>query len=305
MPYLIRDCSNILNEHGHDLNQIYDIISPYGYPGILVNQAGAYPEFISKCLDLAYSCWQDKNICSAFIRLHPIINSYINDEVFANNKFGFCHQGDVVICDLAKDSELIWSQIRSSHRNKIKKLGRAGFTVTMGSKPKYLDVFIDIYRETMDRVNAAKSYYFSSDYLENILQILTDRINICVVEIEGQVVAASLVTEIDGIVQYHLGGTKTEFLKQSPTTMMFKYIIDWAKERGNRYVNFGGGLGGNQDSLYHFKAGFSDEVRSFTTIRAIIDRKNYMHLVHSRAESLEMKRSELENISFFPAYRYV
>jgi hypothetical protein len=304
LPYLIRDCSNLFNEQGHDLDPIYDIISPYGYPGILVNQAGEDPEFISKCLNLAYSCWQDKNICSAFIRLHPIVNSYINDSTFGNNKFGFCHQGDVVICDLAKDNDLLWSQVRSSHRNKIAKLRRAGFTVTMGSEHEYLDIFIDIYRQTMDRVNASKSYYFTKDYFEDIFQVLIDRLNICVVKIDEQVVAASLVTEVDGIVQYHLGGTKTEFLKQSPTTMMFKYMIDWAKQRGNRYVNFGGGLGGNRDSLYHFKAGFSNEVRSFTTIRAIIDRKNYTHLVHSRAESLAIKRSDLENISFFPAYRF-
>ena len=156
----------------------------------------------------------------------------------------------------------------------------------------------------IDRVNANKSYYFTRDYFESIFQALIDHINICIVKIDEQVVASSLITEIDGIVQYHLGGTKTEFLKQSPTTMMFKYIIDWAKQRGNRYVNFGGGLGGTHDSLYHFKAGFSEEVKSFTTIRVIIDHKKYTQLVRLRAESLAMKRRELEKISFFPAYRF-
>jgi hypothetical protein len=301
LPYLVRDCLPLLESTDRGIDRIYDIISPYGYPGILVNQAGQNSEFMTKCLDLTYDCWQKRNICSAFIRLHPILNNYIDR--YNDNRFVFCSQGDVVICDLTKNLDAIWKQIRSSHRNKINKLSRTGFTVKMGSIDEYLDIFIDIYRETMDRVNANTGYYFTRSYFEELSQALGDRINICIVEIDSQVVAASLVTEFGGIVQYHLGGTRTEFLRQSPATIMFNFIIEWAKARGNRYLNIGGGFGGNKDSLYHFKSGFSDEVASFKTIKAIVNENNYYHLTSARAELLGITISELENTSFFPAYR--
>jgi Acetyltransferase (GNAT) domain len=303
LPYLIRDCSQILGSNTCQSDRIYDIVSPYGYPGILVNQSGQNIEFIKRCLDLIYNHWHERNICSAFIRLHPILNSYLNHSFFDDRKFVFCQQGDVVTCDLTKDFDDIWKQFRPNHRTKINKLVRSGFIVKVGSADEYLDVFIDIYRETMDRVNAADSYYFTQDYFATIFQVFADRIKICVVEIDAKVVATSLITEFSGIIQYYLGGTRTEFLCHSPATIMFKYIIQWAKQRNNTCLNLGGGLGGSHDSLYHFKAGFSDELKPFTTIRTIVNREKYSRLVSARAKFLGVSSLLLESTSFFPAYR--
>ncbi len=302
LPYLVRDCSQMLISTNYGVDQIYDVISPYGYPGIIVNRAGQHPEFITKCLNLTANCWQAKNICAAFIRLHPILNSCI-DNLSSDRKFIFCKQGDVVTCDLTKDIRDIWQQIRANHRTKINKLTRAGFVVKIGSMDEYLDIFIDIYRETMDRVHATDAYYFTMNYFKSLSQILGNKIKICVVELDGQVVATSLITELSGIVQYHLGGTRTEFLRQSPATIMFKHIIEWAKQRDNKYLNLGGGLGGSHDSLYHFKSGFSDEFKPFVTIKTVVDRENYTRLTHDRAKFLGVSATELENTSFFPAYR--
>ena len=301
LPYLIRDCTYILSNSQSGL--IYDVVSPYGYPGILVNQVGQDPDFIRRCLSLTYNYWNERNICAAFIRLHPILNTYIDRSFFDDDKFVFCNQGDVVTCDLNKELKDIWYQIRSSHRTKINRLTRAGFIVKVGAVDEYLDVFIDIYQETMNRVNAADSYYFTRNYFETLSQLLGDRMKICVVEIDGKIVAASLVTELSGIVQYYLGGTKTEFLRQSPATIMFKHVIKWAKQRNNTLLNLGGGLGGNHDSLYHFKAGFSDESHSFSTLKTIVNQEKYNQLIAAKAESLGRSRVEIENTSFFPAYR--
>jgi hypothetical protein len=302
LPYLVRECAHIFNSTSCKPEPIYDVISPYGYSGVLVNEVGRNGDFIRKCWNLIYDYWQQKNICSAFIRLHPILNGYIDDSI-TDGKSIFGKQGDVVTCDLTKDFQDIWKQIRANHRTKINKLSRAGFTARIESVDEYLDVFIDIYRETMDRVRAVDTYYFTPDYFKKLSQTLGDRIKICVVEIEGQIVAASLITEFSGIIEYHLGGTRTEFLPKSPATLMFKHIIEWGKYRNNQCLNLGGGLGGKHDSLYHFKSGFSDEFQSFATIKIIVDRERYTRLMAARAESLGISIIEIENTSFFPAYR--
>jgi Acetyltransferase (GNAT) domain len=303
LPYLVRDCTNLLEQNNFGANRTYDIISPYGYPGLLVNPAGEDQAFIKKCLSSIYQNWHQRNICSAFIRLHPLLNSCIDIIIEDQAPFVVSSQGDVVVCDLTKDINDIWQQTRTNHRRKISKLVRSGFTAQVKSLNEYFDVFIDIYQETMDRVNANNSYYFKRDYFRSLANILKDRLHVCVVEVAGEVVAASLITELNGIVQYHLGGTKTKFLQQSPATMMFDYMIKWSKQRENRYLNLGGGLGGNQDSLYHFKAGFSNQVRPFMTMKTIVNEDIYNRLTYLRAESLGINIPVAISTSFFPAYR--
>jgi predicted N-acyltransferase len=302
LPYLIRECELALDASvGRD--RIYDVISPYGYPGMLVSQAGQNPRFIKKCLNLIQEYWQSKNICSAFIRLHPLLNSYIDTSLSDGDNLIIYHQGQVVIVDLATDLNDIWRQTRANHRTKINKLKRSGFTTSISPSDEHLEVFIDIYHETMNRVNASSAYYFTRDYFDSLAEALGDRLNICVVETNGQIVAASLITEVSGIVQYHLGGTKTEFLPQSPTTIMFNRIVEWAKQRNHRYLNLGGGLGGSKDSLYHFKSGFSERTRSFMTMQATINKDLYDYLVRARAKALGVEIAELQSKSFFPTYR--
>jgi Acetyltransferase (GNAT) domain len=303
LPYLIRECDRTLGTSDLGGDRIYDVISPYGYPGMLVSQAGQNPRFIKKCLGLIQAHWRSNNICSAFIRLHPLLNIYIDPSFSDGDNFVVCDRGNVVVVDLTADIDEIWKQTRANHRTKINKLKRAGFTTRIGSMDEYLDVFMDIYHETMNRVNASSMYYFTRDYFNNLAAALGNRINICVVETNDQIVAASLITELSGIVQYHLGGTRTEFLPQSPTTIMFNQTIEWAKQRNNRYLNLGGGLGANQDSLYHFKSGFSDRTQSFMTMQTIINNDLYDRLMYSRAKSLGITIPELKNKSFFPVYR--
>lgn len=303
LPYLIRVCDLAIDPAKLGGDRVYDVISPYGYPGMLVSDAGQNPIFIKKCLNLIQAHWRSQNICSAFIRLHPLLNSYIDTSLSDDDNFVVSELGNVVVVDLTNDFGEIWKQTRANHRTKINKLKRAGFTTTIGSMDEYLNVFIDIYQETMDRVNASSGYYFTRDYFNRLGEALGDRLKICVVETNGRIVAASLITEFSGIVQYHLGGTRTEFLPQSPTTIMFNQIVEWAKQRNNRYLNLGGGLGGNRDSLFHFKAGFSEIVKSFTIVKSIVNEDIYKHLIHLRAESFGLTISEINKTSFFPAYR--
>jgi hypothetical protein len=302
LPYIIRECPQSEDFLRLGSKLIYDVISPYGYPGMLVDRAGQDPQFVAKCLQIVRECWYAKNICSAFLRLHPLLNDYIDPASIDPDWFSITTRGDVVICDLIDDTETIWKQIRSSHRNKINKLKRAGFVTKMVSIDR-LDIFIEIYIETMQRVNASNAYFFTQAYFQQLFQALGDKLHLCLVDIDGETAAASLVTEVNGIVQYHLGGTRTKFLAQSPTTLMFDYIMNWGKDRGNKYLNLGGGLGGNRDSLYHFKSGFSDRSASFMTMQSIVNRELYAYLTHARAATVSKTVAEFEQTAFFPAYR--
>lgn len=296
-PYLLRSCADIANLDGAE---VYDIISPYGYPGILLNEAATNtPEFSDLAFEKFRQTLQVRGICSAFLRLHPIL-----DEKFANilRSPSLQENGKTVSIDLTLDEGQIWAKTRKGHQSTINKCMRLGLTARTVSFAEYIDEFIAIYEETMDRVKAKDAYYFSREYFEGLLK-LGDKIHLGVVESEGEIVCASLFFESCGIVQAHLGGTKTDFLKQSPFNLLLHHMRLWAKARGNQYLHIGGGVGGKKDNLYTFKSGFSKQRHEFFTLRSIIDSQRYRDLLQLRAESVNKSVEELKQSQFFPAYR--
>lgn len=296
-PYLLRSCLDIANSKPTIIN---DIISPYGYPGILMSEAAQNtPEFPAVALQTFHQTLKDKNICSAFLRLHPILGENFID-IFPPNTFQ--KNGQTISIDLNLDEGTIWAKTRKGHQSTINKCIRLGLTARTVSFADNIDEFIAIYEETMDRVKAKGIYYFSRDYFKDLIK-LGDKLHLGIVESEGKIVCASLFFESCGIVQAHLGGTKTEFLKQSPFNLLLHHMRLWAKARGNQYLHIGGGVGGQKDNLYTFKSGFSKQRHEFLTLRSVIDHHHYNNLIEFRAQSINKTVEELKKSQFFPAYR--
>ena len=60
---------------------------------------------------------------------------------------------------------------------------------------------------------------------------------------DSEVVSGGLFTLCDGIVQYHLGGTRNTALKLSPMVLIFETVRQWANENGAHTFHLGGGVG--------------------------------------------------------------
>ena len=76
---------------------------------------------------------------------------------------------------------------------------------------------------------------------------------------------------LDTVIQFHLSGTVPKAMTDSPARVMLDFVRKWGKERGNRWFHLGGGLGARRDSLFEFKAGFSEARAEFRTLRLICD----------------------------------
>ena len=300
LPYLLRRCDRIF-EQSLATEGIFDIVSPYGYPGILLSESAAMtPNFLHSAMSAFISKLQEKNVCSAFLRMHPILNQGLN-EIYSSD---ICQiSGNTVGIDLTLSCEEIWSQTRSDHRKDINRDKRSGLIASMVSFAEYFDEFLEIYNETMDRVHAKKLYYFDRDYFGSWLETLNDHIHLGVVKFDNEVMCACLFTECSGIVQSYLSGTRNKFLKQSPDKLLFDHVRFWAKERGNRFLHLGGGYGGAKDGVYNFKAGFSKQNYTFLTSRLITNLDQYHHLVDLQARALQTDAATLIDSGFFPAYR--
>lgn len=270
----------------------HDVTSPYGYPGPLVR---GEPPFARAAAEAMAAYLAEEGCVSCFVRLHPLLNEGVVEHLP-----GVAQQhGETVVVDLSLDPDEHWRQTRSGHRNEINKAIRKGHVARVTNEDAAFERFVLIYRETMKRVGAAAYYDFDDAYFGAMRDALGPRLALCVVEIDGEIAAGGLFTESCRIVQYHLSGTDERFLRERPNKLMLHHVRRWAADRGNRWFHLGGGVGGGEDNLFRFKAGFSSGRRAFYTWRLQTKPGAYRRLAAQR----HADGACLDSHGFFPDYR--
>jgi Acetyltransferase (GNAT) domain len=271
----------------------FDAVSPYGYSTPL-----ATPSEVSldRFLDAFCHAARQRGLVTAFFRLHPLL-LLDHDSL---GKFGrLTRLGQTVFIDLAKSVEEIWT--RPDHRRNIRKLHSMDFTVKLDEWGLFKD-FVEIYLATMRRVGARTGYLFSEEYFEDLRAALGERLHLCcVLSPRGDVAAAGLFVETDGIVQFHLSGTAGEYLTLAPSKLMLDFMRCWSHERKHTVLHLGAGLGGADDNLFQFKAGFSKDRAEIFTYQMILDEE--MNDLLSGLAKAGGRGTSSSGSNFFPAYR--
>lgn len=285
-----------------DGQALCDAASPYGYSGPLVrSDQGGLDGWCACAIAALQASLEDRGVVTAFVRLHPLRPHPLAPLAEAGT---LVHHGDTVQIDLTRSADELWRATRSRFRTDIQGLLRRGFIASMDEDCARLADFKEVYTRTMTRLGAAPGYFFSDAYYAGLRQGLEGRLRVCLVEHEGQLACAGLFTEMDGIVQYHLGGTHDDFLRFGPSKLMFHFVREWAKARGNAVLHLGGGHGGAADSLFRFKRGFAKDTVPFLTWRLVADQEAHARLIARWHELGGADREETEPTrGFFPAYR--
>ena len=211
--------------------------------------------------------------------------------------------GTTVSIDMALDTSEQYRLYRKGHKSDIKKLKRSGAVCVGDENGEYLGRFVEIYRETMQRIGAREEYMFDLSYFERLLSIRGVSWRLVVGVRDGEVLCGALFSLCGGIVQYHLSGTDQRFSREAPTKMLIDDIRLWAKEQNVWAFHLGGGLGSKEDSLFEFKAGFSDRCQKFAVWRWVRDPGLYVRLVADRREWLAKNEIEAVDTGFFPEHR--
>jgi hypothetical protein len=291
IPLLVRSLPAVLSAPA----DWFDCVSPYGYPGILLSPS---QERLPSFLEAFHCTARASGMVSAFLRLHPLFSL----DHGALGKFGqLTRHGQTVLMNLGEPEERIWQRISTKHKPNIRKLSRLGFRVTIDEWERLPD-FIAVYHSTMRRVSAGTSYYFSAEYFETLRAKLGTRVHLaCVLDEAQDLAAAGLFIATEGIVQYHLSGTAERYVALAPSKLMLDFMWRWAKAQAQDVLHFGGGVGGAEDTLFRFKAGFSPGRGEFHTYRVLVDESKHAALNH--AATLVRGTDVPASPDFFPAYR--
>jgi len=270
----------------------YDLTSVYGYAGPLSNKENPDEQTIKDFQKALLHYLDSLRVVSVFSRLHPLFS---NQESFLSGLGNVVDTNQTVGIDLSLPEQEQKRQYAHSVKNHINRLKRKNVVVKKEQTQEAMDLFIEIYRENMKRVNASDMYFFSNDYFYRFLKKLSAALFLAYYE--GKAISGSLVTTCNGIVQPHLSATLNEYLRWSPLKLVWDFIRIDAIEKKEKWLHLGGGVGGADDTLFQFKAQFSDMRFSFKTWRYIHDKETYVRLVS------EKQVNQVLPSSFFPLYR--
>jgi hypothetical protein len=98
--------------------------------------------------------------------------------------------------------------------------------------------------------------------------------------------------------QAHLTCDNIKYRDKAPVKLVFDHARRTGSDFKMKYLHLGGGLqGSSDDSLFHFKAGFSEKKLIFSGWQFIIDESKYTNLTN------KIKVGTQISTDYFPAYR--
>ncbi len=112
---------------------------------------------------------------------------------------------------------------------------------------------------------------------------------------DREVIAASVILMANGMMNYHLSGSKREYSSLAATNLLLYEAALWGCANGYKTFYLGGGVGSGEDSLFKFKRAFyKRDLNHFYIGKRIYNEKKYKVLVEMRGK--------IES-AFFPLYR--
>ena len=293
LPLLIRKIDQSPLDNG-DEDKWFDATSSYGYIGPICSVNSLPDEVIKNFQKELMNAFIELKLVSVFSRLHPLLT-----QVPLLSDFGECRKiGETVSVDLTIPETAQWAAYRRNHRSDIQKQRALGMEFMIDIRWEHYDEFINMYLDTMQRVQATDFYKFDKSYFYGLKQAFGDRLFLCFCVYQGKLISGGLVTLCNRIVEIPLAATPTEYLHLASIKLLFDSIRQWSISMNAKVLHLGSG----GDSLFHFKTGFSKSLNQNMTWRLIVQPKIYDSLVRDRfGETIPI--SDNDNRPFFPLYR--
>lgn len=283
-PYILRPIEG---------TNYFDITSGYGYGGFI-----GWPRYqeLDEFRWLFRDYCRERKIVSEFIRFHPFYENHLVpiSEVQALS----IHQ-EVVYSKTNVSEEELHESITREAWKKIRKSLRNNLNIIQSLDDQYYFKFIDIYYETMERLQASKFYFFPVEFFYNLKNLSND-INLFTVTYENKVVGGLLILIGDKYSYNFLSGSKADFVSLGINDYLQFKVLEWARQTGKEYHLLGGGLK-RGDSLFRFKSKYSKLTINYYLGKFIWDSETYNKLVDTRRGKLTGE--SMAEIDWFPAYR--
>ncbi len=264
-----------------DGTQYKDATSVYGYPGPIITKSNQYFDLLGFRQALQ-KLFLEMNLVSVFSRLNPYIP--FQDEIL-KGLGAIVTVGNVINIDLTRNleaQEQAYQKRLKTYINKARRLCTVRKAETDGDMLQ----FIAMYYENMRRVNAKEKYFFDETYFFDLLNSTQFKTEVFLTTLNetNEIISGAMFIKKCDIVQYHLSGTKEQFVHLNPVKLMIDEMRIIATAENYCYFNLGGGVGSKEDSLFKFKSNFSKDFKPFKVWKYIVDLEVYGKLIEEKPE---------------------
>lgn len=281
----------------YDGSIVKDFETAYGYGGPISNTYDR--NFIQRALEAFYEELKLNNYLAGFVRFHPLLNNSDGFECIGQLIF----DRKTVAINLNGSAEDVWmNEIHTKNRNVIKKGAKEGLIFEADYSYGSLDKFIQLYNNTMDKLQADDFYYFGDEYFDKFSKLFSNSF-IGKVIYQGHIIAAAIFFWGGFFGHYHLAGSDINYLKLSPNNFMLWNAAIEMKKHNVKFLHLGGGTDSEErNSLFQFKRKFSKNVYDFNIGKVVFDRAHYQAIVENWEQTFP-DRNELYKARLLK-YRY-
>ncbi|MFT4412584.1 lipid II:glycine glycyltransferase FemX [Fredinandcohnia humi] len=274
-------------------DELYDIVTPYGYGGHLIED---YSESsMENFCYFFYEYCKENNIITETIRFHPILENHN----YCKKHMDVTYIRQTTAVDLKLPLEVIRKGYTKTNYRNIKKAKDKGISCYVAeANCENIQTFFEIYIETMDRNKASNYYYFSKDYFTKQMENTSLSRSYLLFAVYNEIVVAGVLVIVGkDFSHYHLGASRTKYLDLRPNNILFDFMVEFCKEKGSKVLHLGGGYQEN-DGLFKFKSSFTNN-------------NNFSYYIGKKVHNIEeynrlndyVRNSYEVNENFFPVYR--
>lgn len=226
-----------------------DITTPYGYGGPMLTGNPNTGQFIRDLKEWAAS----ELVVSAFVRFDPI---QANHQAFPTHA---TFVSNVVLAPTSRDFDILANlspRYRKQYRRALREGMKTEFAYDLTNEN--MGEFRQHYVQSMDRVQAKRNYYFSDGFWDAVVAKQKELgASISRTTLDGAVHATALRLS-HGHYAYNFLSATSDIGRHSHATEFDKISFCLhSQQHGCDLVNFGGGVGGDNDSLLEHKKRFA------------------------------------------------
>ncbi len=209
----------------------FDITTPFGYGGPILNIRSNSATLVSKFREEFGGFCKKEHIIAEFIRFHPPRG---NAEFF-KDYLQLLPIHETYSVDLKKWRNLRKIEGEGSTEAEMRKLG------TVRHMFEFLVLY---YSNARSREEADSYYFFTNDYFEALVSTLGPNLHLFGAYIEEKLVSSCYVLAMGKIINFHLEGNLPEAKKSQADRELLAKVAEWGVD--NYYEEFH--LGGSLDS---------------------------------------------------------
>lgn len=272
----------------------FDIEPFIGYAGPVTNTTDK--TFIRKALEVYSAFCKEERIIAEIIRFNCILNNHIS---FENNPIlSVFPAKEIVVVNCIKDKALQLRQFSEPCRRRIK-IGQKKCHFRLINKFENWDKFLNFYFNSLKRVCAQKSWYFSRDFFERARQ--SEFFNVCAVWYHNEFASASLVVEHPLAAYYLLAGNSDALIPGASELLIFGIAQAMANKNIPHLILGGGNSPAPDDPLLRFKKKFANTTQTFFMGKMIHNSDIFQKFCDNAVKT----NPGIERANFFLKYRLV